>query len=148
MKPYKEFQFGWWIFILMIPIQIYLAYTFFYNIGDKPLDKSSYLIANGTFVLIYLLFYGMTTTIEKGKIKITFGLGLIRKTIETNKIKNIYVVTNPWFYGWGIRLIPNGWLYNISGSNGIELKFNDRERVIRIGTKDPAQLKNEIDKLL
>ena len=70
MKPYKEFQFGWWIFIVIIPIQLYLAYAFFNEIGDKPLGKNSLLIANGAFLLTYLLFYGMTTTIDKGKIKI------------------------------------------------------------------------------
>jgi hypothetical protein len=39
-------------------------------------------------------------------------------------------------------------LYNISGTRGVELKFNDTERIIRIGTKDPLTLKKEIEKRL
>jgi hypothetical protein len=57
-------------------------------------------------------------------------------------------VTSPWYYGWGIRMIPNGTLYNISGGDGVELKFADTNRIIRIGTKDSLTLKKEIRKRL
>jgi hypothetical protein len=39
-------------------------------------------------------------------------------------------------------------LYNIGGSDGVELKFSDTIRVIRIGTKDALNLKQEIEKRL
>ena len=146
MKPYKEFQFGWWIFIVLIPIQVYFAYAYFNEIADNSLGMDKLLILNGTFFLIYLLFYGMTIKVDSERVKISFGLGLIRKTIMMDEINTIEIITNPWYYGWGIRLIPNGWLYNISGSNGIEIKLNDRKRIVRIGTKDSVQLKNEIRK--
>lgn len=64
------------------------------------------------------------------------------------KIKSIQIVESPWYYGWGIRLIPNGILYNISGQKGVELTFSDTNKVIRIGSKKPDALKLEIEKRL
>jgi hypothetical protein len=148
MKDYKEFQFGWVTFIILIPIQIFVAYLYFNELGDRPLDKNTFLFVNGTFFLVYCLFYGMTIKVDTEKIDISFGPGVIRKRISVGKIKNIDTIKNPWYYGWGIRLIPNGWLYNVSGSDGIELRFNDNKRVIRIGTKDSTKLKDEIIKRL
>ena len=57
-------------------------------------------------------------------------------------------IKSAWYHGWGIRIIPNGTLYNISGTDGVELKFNDMNTIIRIGTKDSATLKKEIEKRL
>ena len=146
MKDYKEFQFGWMTFIILIPIQIFVTYLYINELGNRPLDRDTYLIINGIFLLVYFLFYGMTIKVDTEGINISFGLGVIRKTIKADKIIGVDTIKNPWYYGWGIRLIPNGWLYNISGSDGIELKFGDKTRIIRIGTKDSAKLKNEIVK--
>ena len=99
-------------------------------------------------MLVYFLFYGMTIKVDTERIIISFGLGVIRNTIRLDKIKNVDTIKNPWYYGWGIRLIPHGWLFNVSGSDGIELKFNNNQRIIRIGTKDSAKLKDEIIKRL
>ena len=148
MKEYKEFQFGWLTFIILIPIQIFVTFLYFTELGDRPLDRNTYIIVNGTFLSVYFLFYGMTVKVDTERIDISFGPGLIRKTIEVDKIINIDTIKNPWYYGWGIRLIPNGWLCNVSGSDGIELKFSDRSRIVRIGTKDSTKLKDEIIKRL
>ncbi|MGV3587775.1 MAG: hypothetical protein ACO1OF_12280 [Adhaeribacter sp.] len=93
-------------------------------------------------------FYGLTTKITAEAITVSFGIGLIRKRIKLQRIKTVDTVKSPWYYGWGIRIIPNGTLYNISGTDGVELKFNDTDRIIRIGTKDSLTLKKEIEKRL
>jgi hypothetical protein len=48
-------------------------------------------------------------------------------------------VKNQWWWGWGIRLIPGGWLYNVSGLDAVELKMKNG-RVYRIGTDEPRKL--------
>lgn len=148
MKDFKEFTFGWITFACAIPIQILLTYLYINNIGDRPLPTNVYIIITLTFLTIYLLFYGLTTKVTLDTITISFGIGLIRKRIELKRVKSIETVKSPWYYGWGIRIIPNGTLYNISGSDGVELKFNDTDRIIRIGTKDSSTLKKEIKKRL
>lgn len=83
----------------------------------------------------------MTTTIDAESITISFGIGLIKKKINLDNIKSVTGVQNPWYWGWGIRIIPNGTLYNISGCKGIELKFKNSDKIIRIESKDPETLK-------
>lgn len=148
MKDYKEFQFGWILFVFMIPMQIMVAYFYYNDIGDRPLETSVFWVINLIIFLICLLFYGMTTKLKTDTISLAYGIGLVRRRIQLNKIKSIEIVKNPWYYGRGIRLIPKGVLYSIQGSDGIELKFNHTDRLVRIGTKDPMKLKQEIEKRL
>lgn len=140
---YREFQFARWIF-LIIPMWISLAIIYFSESANMAL--STLLMASGILFLIGLLFYGMKTEIDNSKIRIVFGIGLIRKTIKLNNVKYVEVVRNKWYHGWGIRLISNGWLYNITGLDGVEIKQKDRRSVIRIGTKQPAVLRKAIFK--
>ena len=46
---------------------------------------------------------------------------------------------NSWWYGLGIRLIPYGWMWNISGLDAIKLTHQDGNR-FRIGTNQPQEL--------
>lgn len=144
MNEHKEFQRGILILALLIPIHIFLIVAFILQLSDQPLDRNGFIILNFIFAATYLLFYGMTTKVMDEKVVISFGVGLIRRTIGLNRIASVVNVKNPWYYGWGIHFIPNGMLYNMSGSYGVELTMNDSGRVIRIGTKNPAQLREEI----
>jgi len=132
----------------MIPLQIMIFYFYLNDIGDRPLETNGFLIINLIIILIYSLFYGMTTRITDDSIRLSFGIGLIRKTIQLNQIMTIETVKNPWYFGWGVRFIPNGMLYNITGTAAIELKFKHTNKVFRIGSKDPLKLKQEIEKRL
>ena len=88
----------------------------------------------------------MTTTIEGDVLRITYGIGLIRRTIQLSEIRSAEVVRNPWIYGWGIRFIPNGMLYNIKGLSGVELTFKGLSRIIRIGSGNADALSEAISK--
>ena len=48
-------------------------------------------------------------------------------------------VRNKWWYGYGVRKVPNGWMYNVAGLDAVELELGE-DRVFRIGTDDPAAL--------
>ncbi|MGV3509452.1 MAG: hypothetical protein ACO1N7_09205 [Sphingobacteriaceae bacterium] len=148
MKDYKEFQFGTLIFILIIPVQLALTYAYIYKLGNNPIDFTGFIMVNILFVSVYLLFYGMTTIVKQDKITIVYGIGIIRINIRLNRIKAMREVTNPAYAGWGIRFLPNGILYNIRGSKALELAFHDSKRFVRIGSKNPSILMEEIDKRL
>jgi hypothetical protein len=90
----------------------------------------------------------MLVRVTPEAITISFGIGIIKKKKLIREINSVASVKNPWYYGWGIRLIPNGWLYNISGSDAVELTFSNKKTIIRIGTANPLTLKNEIIKRL
>ncbi len=133
---------------MLIPAYGVILYLYLNEMGDKPLGTGGFLLVSFIIILVYLLFYGMTTTVNAEWITVSFGMGIIRKRIKISRIKNIEIVKNPWYYGWGIRLIPKGMLYNISGSEGVELTFIDTDRVIRIGSAVSSRLKEEISKRL
>ena len=59
--------------------------------------------------------------------------------IARAEIAAIKVCQNPWWYGWGIRWIRNGWLYNVSGREAIEITLTSGRRV-RIGTDRATEL--------
>lgn len=148
MKDYKEFTFGWITFISAVPIYLYLTYFHPNRHGHLAIGTTVHLIFTLMIVIICLLFYGLTTKVSSDAILISFGVGLIRKRIKLNRITGITTVTSPWYYGWGIRLIPNGLLYNISGTAGVELRFNDTNRIIRIGSPHPSALRKAIEERL
>ncbi len=85
------------------------------------------------------LFATLTVRVDQDSVRIRFGPGLIRKRFPMKEIASCQVVRNPWYYGWGIRLIPHGWLYNVSGLLSVELRMKSGRRY-RVGTDDPGQL--------
>jgi hypothetical protein len=54
------------------------------------------------------------------------------------------VVRNRWYYGWGIRITPRGWLYNVSGLDAVELALKNG-KCVRIGSDEPHALARAID---
>jgi len=148
MKTFKEFQFGWMVVIMLVVVLFMITYFFIYQIGDRPIPSIPYFIIATVNLVILAMFYGMTTEVDDEKITVRFGVGLIRKQIDLKKIKQVEIVKNPWYYGWGIRFIPGGMLYNMSGLKGVELTFIDSKRIIRIGSKVTENLKSEIERRL
>ena len=145
MQGYKEITFGWIILIFILPGTVLLTYLYIFQVGDRPLTTTPFLLISSLFVVVALLFYRMRVIVWSDKILISFGVGLIWKAIEIAKVANIEVVKNPFYFGWGIRMIPKGTMYNISGTRAIELHFKDTNRIVRIGSKNPEQLKREIE---
>jgi len=90
-------------------------------------------------VVILYLFGSLTVTVDPQDVRFWFGPGLIRKRFEVNRILEAKPVRNPWWFGWGIRAIPGGWLYNVSGLDAVELLMGDGRKV-RIGADEPDRL--------
>ncbi len=61
------------------------------------------------------------------------------EAVPLSEIESHSAVRNPWYYGWGLRRTPIGWLYNVSGLEAVEITMKDGRKV-RIGTDDPAGL--------
>ncbi len=144
MKEFKEFQFGWIMFIIILPVQLLITYFYIYQLGSKPIDTSSFIIVTVITTTLLILFYGLKTIVNQNSITLLFGIGLVRKHIPLQRIESIVPTKNNHLYGWGIRFIPGGILYNISGSEAVELQFKDSSRRIRIGTQHTDRLMQEL----
>ena len=73
-----------------------------------------------------------------------FGIGVFGKSFATKEVRRASIVRNHWYYGWGIRYTPHGWLFNVAGLNAVEIELHTG-RKYRIGTDQPQQLHDAIN---
>lgn len=92
-----------------------------------------------TLAIVLLLFSMLTVRVDRTHVRCAFAFGVIRKDIPLGEIVSASVVRSHWLHGWGIRWIPGGWLWNVSGLDAVELLLSSG-RVFRIGTAEPAAL--------
>jgi hypothetical protein len=93
------------------------------------------------------LFITLTVKISGNSVKLSFGVGIIQREFPLDQVKSIKEVNYPWWYGWGLRIIPGGRLYNVSGTTAVELKMND-DKVVMIGTDEPDKLYYALNEIL
>ena len=124
---YSQRQISW----LMLGILIVLLCVAWINIIPSS-DKTVQIVFGITLPLI-LMFTRMTVLCDNDTLKIRFLLGLFSKKFLLKDIASYTIVRNRWYYGWGIRKIPGGWLYNMSGLDAIEFLMKDG-KMYRIGT--------------
>ena len=95
----------------------------------------------GIFVIlgVLALFHNLTVRVDGEALRAIYGVGLIRKTVLLAELESCEPVNNSWWMGWGIRKIPGGWMYNVSGMKAVELKLK-KGGLLRIGTDEPEVL--------
>ncbi|MBM4167833.1 MAG: hypothetical protein FJ215_01545 [Ignavibacteria bacterium] len=142
MEIYRHTQIGYPLIVgLAIPVavELYLIATVGFTLIVAAIL--------GMLLLTMLLFATLTVTIAAGEIVARYGIGLIRKRFLLSEVASCRIVRNKWYYGWGIRLTPHGWLYNISGLDAVELEFKDGKKN-RIGTDKPADLERAVQEAM
>lgn len=138
MKMYKHTQIGYLLIIaLIIPLLI-----LFFAMSITEFTKILPIVFS-TLLIALALFYSLTVEIDKTRLIVKFGFGIISKKFILKDIESYHVVKNPWYYGWGIRLTPYGWLYNVSGLSAVEIQMKNGKKY-RIGTDKPKSLKQAI----
>lgn len=101
----------------------------------------------GLGFLMLMLFQGLTVEINETHIKMAYGLGVIRRYIELQDIESVNIVKNSFWWGFGIRRTPKGWMWNISGLTAIEIIYKSSKK-FRIGTDDAENLHLAINSML
>lgn len=138
---YRHTQFGW------VTIGVCGALVLFYLWCPLPARAPGIWVFSIPAILlgiVALLFGTLTVEVDDRAIRLWFGIGLIRKTIPLAEILSSRPVRNRWWWGWGIRAIPGGWLYNVSGLDAVEVVLRNG-KVFRIGTDEPQRLHEFID---
>ena len=141
MQPYKHRQFGT---LMVSGLGAGLIMILFILLQAPP--GPARIISRAVFLLIagcLLLFWSLTVEEKSDHLHVYFGFGIIRRKIPLANIQQVNVVRTPWYYGWGIRPAPHGWMFNVSGFGGVELIFPKNER-FRIGSDQPGRLAEAI----
>jgi len=130
---YQHTQVGWLIFAVGLPLMLLAA--------AMALRES---LAGGAVVGVVAIFsvlsvFRLTTVVSDDAVRVLFGIGLISRSIALDRITSAKPVGNNWIFGWGVRWIPGGWLWNVSGLDAVELALVNGRR-FRIGTDEPERL--------
>lgn len=88
----------------------------------------------------WTIFGTLTTVVDHDTLHVRFGpIPLIRKRLALADIRAARAVRNKWWYGFGMRWIPRGRLWNVWGYDAVELELTSGTR-FRIGTDEPRAL--------
>lgn len=90
-------------------------------------------------IAIATLFSSLTVEVADNELRWHFGPGLLNYRLALDEIRDVAIVRNQWWNGWGIRMAPGFRLYNVSGLEAVELRLHSND-VRRIGTDDPEGL--------
>ena len=135
MQTYRHRQTGTLLLILLGSAAVLTTIALF----RTPQRSLVILLVLAVLLLSMGLFWALTVEVTADQVLVWFGPGLIHRRFRLDAIRNVRRVRNPWYYGWGVRLTPNGWLFNVSGFDAVELEL-ENNRNFRIGTDDPQQL--------
>ncbi len=135
---YKHTQLlGWQI---LVPVTIGIFATAWLAITDWRIAGTATCLF---LVATLVLFFSLTVKVDRHAVIVAFGPGLVHKRIPLTQVRACRTVRNKWYYGWGLRIIPGGLLYNVAGLDAVELEMNNGHRY-RIGTNEPDRLKQII----
>jgi hypothetical protein len=148
METKKFTQIGTISIIVMIPILIFsLIMIIIAGFKDMILVSTCGFLGL-TMVICLLIFYKLTIYLNDNSISFKLGIGLITRKYLIADIQSCKVVRNDPLTGIGIRKIQNGWLYNVSGLNALELTFKNKKSKVRIGTDKPDEITEIISKMI
>ena len=134
---YSHTQIGW----LSIATMGIAVGAIVFVMFAAPYNIVAFLIMSvvlAVFVTCLILFSFMTISVNGGYLVIRIGPA-IRKSLSFEKIESCRVIKVPWYYGWGIRIVPHGWLYRVSGFHAVEIIMKDGSRYL-VGTDEPQKL--------
>ena len=135
---YRHTQWGYfaiWTVAILVPVVVVTLVA-----GDDE-PWADVLIVLLVLLITALVFWfsRLTVTVRGGVTVAEFGWGWPRKAVDLAGVSDVRKVRNHWYYGFGIRKVPNGWMYNVSGLDAVELQL-PTGKVFRIGTNDVEQL--------
>jgi hypothetical protein len=130
MNTYKHTQIGYLLIVALGAAVVMIG-----NLAVVTKFNPGTLLLLAFMILCLVVFATLTVQVNDQAITLRFGLGLIRKSFLLQDVQAYRAVKNPWYYAWGIHAIPGGWIFNVSGTEAIELQMK-HGRKYRIGTDD------------
>lgn len=96
-------------------------------------------LSSAVVLVVVFWFSRLTVRVSGGEVRVGFGPGWPRRVFGSYEIVGFRPVRNKWYFGWGVRKIPGGWMYNVWGLDAVELELASGKK-FRIGTNEPDAL--------
>ena len=135
---YSHTQFGWLTMFALAAAVGVIGLTGI-QVGPEAPGRGVLMAGQALIVLLIPLFGWLTVTVDEEAVTAKFGVGFIQRKIRIREIQSATRVRNTWIMGWGIRLGPSGWMFNVSGLDAVELELKGGGK-FRIGTDEPEEL--------
>jgi len=120
-----------------------LAVIFFILVALDPSQMWPAGIIVVVAVLIVWLFSSLNVAVDEHRFYFWFGPGVMQKNYSLKDVASCQPVSNPWWYGWGIHLTQDGWVYNVSGFKAVQIILTNGKK-FRVGTDEPEKLSQVI----
>ncbi len=136
---YQHVQYGYtWLFtsIVMVVVSWFSLPETFEESVWAGVGIVAFTVA---IIALTVWFSRLEVTVRNGQITTSFGLGKPHRVVELSDVESAKRVRNKWYYGLGVRGVPDGWMYNVWGLDAVELRLTSGG-VFRIGTDEPDQL--------
>ncbi|MEN0067282.1 MAG: hypothetical protein AAGA48_34440 [Myxococcota bacterium] len=130
-----------WGTILYVIVGLLMTPLVIFQVLEGNWAVASVILA--TVGLTLLLFGSLLVTVDAEQVRLSFGVGVIQRRIPLSQVLDSKPVQNRMWWGYGIRLTPHGWMWNIAGLQAVELTLASG-RHFRIGTGEPEALNNAI----
>ncbi|MFZ5981174.1 MAG: hypothetical protein ACOYVF_11135 [Candidatus Zixiibacteriota bacterium] len=142
MDNYSHTQFAGWP--VVFPLGVCILITVYFGVIKS---ETFGLLTSVVFIVLMVLFYSLKITVDEKYLRLRYGIGLIRIKFPVREIMTCETVRNRWWYGLGIRVIPEGWLFNINGLDAVRVNMRNRT-VYRFGTDEPDKLCQAINRFI
>lgn len=129
---YRHTQIGYWMGAALVGLAAVIAL----RVQSLTVFGVMCLVAT----LASALFGTLTVIVDDESVQVRFGpASLLRERIALADVTHARAVRNSPLYGWGMRYIPHGRLWNVWGLDAVELQLAGGRR-FRIGTDEPQAL--------
>lgn len=148
MASKKFTQFGTFTVIIL---SLFLLFSIVMGLTVGSTDNMMmliFIVLSLIFLILLFFFYKMVIEIDGIHISFKLGIGIFGKSYQISEIESCKPVKDSFLNGWGIHKIHNGWLYNVSGFNAVELTFKNTGKRIWIGTNKPDEITEIITGLI
>ncbi|MCK5124078.1 MAG: hypothetical protein KAQ73_08045 [Dehalococcoidia bacterium] len=138
VKRYEHTQVGYFIVVAIVAAMVAIG-IIMANAGVNWIATTVLVV----LAVIVVLFHRLTVAINGEELVVQFGPGAIRKRFKLNEIESCQTVRIPWYYGWGIRLTPQGMAFRVSGFHAVQIRLITGKEYL-IGTDVPQELEEAI----
>lgn len=142
MTSYETEQRAWWVFALAALVA---AGGIVLSVSHGPLSTPEGLVGLVVVLLALVLasFGALTVRVTDEEVRWYFGPGLFGRRIPLDRIRDAEVHRSAWYWGYGIRWTPRGWLWRSSGLDAVWIELASGKRV-GVGSPDPEGLRRAI----
>ena len=123
------------LLVAILVVSLAVVASIGFSTGWHPVPA----VVAAVLVFILIVFRSLTIEIDASELRCFLGDGLVRRRFPLSEIASARPVRNKWYYGWGVRWIPSGWMFNVSGLDAVELTLASGKR-FRVGTDRPREV--------